>query len=37
VKNILLAKPTDYRKAVQRVYHGGANTSFIELPLIGAN
>jgi uncharacterized protein len=35
VKNILVAQPADYRKAVQRVYHAGANASFVELPLIG--
>ena len=37
VKNILLAQPADYRKAVQRVYHSGGQASFIELPLIGGN
>jgi predicted acyl esterase len=37
VTNILVAKPTDYRKAVQRVYHSGANASFVELPLIGGH
>jgi hypothetical protein len=30
VPNIFWAKPEDYRKATQRVYH----TSFIELPLV---
>jgi putative CocE/NonD family hydrolase len=37
VTNILVAKPTDYRKAVQHVYHAGANASFVELPLIGGH
>jgi putative CocE/NonD family hydrolase len=37
VTNILVAKPADYRKAVQRVYHAGANASFVELPLIGGH
>jgi predicted acyl esterase len=35
VNNILVAQPADYRKAVQRVYHAGANASFVELPLVG--
>jgi putative CocE/NonD family hydrolase len=34
VPNIFWAKPGDYRKAVQRVYHAGAQASFIELPLV---
>ena len=37
VKNILLAKPADYRKAVQHVYHAGTNASFVELPLIAVH
>jgi putative CocE/NonD family hydrolase len=37
VKNILLAKPADYRKAVQHVYRAGANASFVELPLIAGH
>ncbi|MEO8430259.1 MAG: CocE/NonD family hydrolase [Acidobacteriota bacterium] len=35
VPNIFWAKPGDYRKAVQRVYHSPAHASFIELPLVG--
>ena len=31
VPNIFWAKPEDYRKATQRVYHG----SFVELPVVG--
>ncbi|MFL6602811.1 MAG: CocE/NonD family hydrolase [Steroidobacteraceae bacterium] len=34
VKNIMLAQPADYHKAVQRVYHAGSQASFIELPLV---
>jgi putative CocE/NonD family hydrolase len=34
VPNIFWAKPTDYRKAVQRVYHAPGQASFIELPLV---
>jgi putative CocE/NonD family hydrolase len=37
VTNILVAKPTDYRRAVQRIYRAGANASFVELPLIGGH
>ena len=33
VANIFWAKPEDYRKAVQRVYHAPGQASFIELPL----
>jgi putative CocE/NonD family hydrolase len=33
VPNIFWAKPEDYRKAVQRVYHTPTEASFIELPL----
>lgn len=34
VPNIFWAKPDDYRKAVQRIYHAPNRTSFIELPLV---
>lgn len=33
VPNIFWAKPGDYRKATQRVYHSARESSFIELPL----
>ncbi len=36
VPNIFWAKPGDYRKAVQRVYHSDGEASFIELPLVTA-
>jgi putative CocE/NonD family hydrolase len=34
VPNIFWAKPTDYRKATQRIYHAPDQSSFIELPLV---
>ncbi len=34
VPNISWAKPADYRKAVQRIYHAPDQASFIELPLV---
>ncbi len=34
VPNIFWAKPGDYRKATQRVYHSARESSFIELPVI---
>jgi len=34
VPNIFWAKPGDYRKAVQRVYHAPGQASFIELPVV---
>jgi hypothetical protein len=34
VPNIFWAKPDDYRKAVQRIYHAPGEQSFIELPLV---
>jgi hypothetical protein len=34
VPNIFWAKPGDYRKATQRVYHAPNQASFIELPLV---
>jgi putative CocE/NonD family hydrolase len=36
VPNIFWAKPGEYRKAVQRVYHAPGRASFIELPLVEA-
>ena len=35
VPNILLAKPADYVKATQRVYHAPSQASFIALPVVG--
>jgi len=34
VPNIFWAKPEDYQKATQRVYHAADNASFIDLPLV---
>ena len=34
VPNIFWAKPGDYKKATQRVYHAPKQASFIELPLV---
>ncbi|MBZ5701091.1 MAG: CocE/NonD family hydrolase [Acidobacteriia bacterium] len=36
VKNIFWAKPGDYKKAVQRIYHAPGQASYIELPLVTA-
>lgn len=35
VPNIFWAKPSDYKKATQRIYHAPKESSFIELPLGG--
>jgi putative CocE/NonD family hydrolase len=34
VPNIFWAKPADYRKATQRIYHAPDSMSFVELPLV---
>jgi len=34
VSNIFWAKPGDYQKAVQRLYHAAGQASFIELPVV---
>jgi putative CocE/NonD family hydrolase len=34
VPNIFWAKPGDYRKAAQRIYHTPGQASFVELPLV---
>jgi predicted acyl esterase len=34
VPNIFWAKPGDYRKAVQRIYHAPGEASVVELPLV---
>jgi len=34
VPNIFWAKPGDYRKATQRIYHTPSQASFVELPLV---
>jgi len=35
VPNIFFARPGDYRKATQRVFHTAGAASFIELPVVG--
>ena len=37
VVNVFWARPEEYRKAVQRVYHAKSQSSFIELPLVTTN
>jgi predicted acyl esterase len=34
VPNIFFAKPGDYRKATQKIYHAPAMESAIELPVV---
>jgi predicted acyl esterase len=34
VPNIFWAKPEDYKKAEQRVYHSPEEASFIDLPVV---
>ena len=34
VRNIFFARPEDFNKATQRVYHAPGQASFVELPLI---
>jgi putative CocE/NonD family hydrolase len=34
VPNIFWAKPADYKKATQRVYHAADHASFVELPVV---
>jgi putative CocE/NonD family hydrolase len=36
VPNIFWAKPADYRKATQRIWHAPGQASFVELPLVVA-
>jgi putative CocE/NonD family hydrolase len=36
VPNVFFAKPTDYVKATQRVYHSADHASYIDLPIIPA-
>jgi hypothetical protein len=37
VPNIFFAKPADYAKATQRVYHAAGAASFIELPVVSGS
>jgi uncharacterized protein len=34
VPNIMFAKPGEYQKAEQRIYHAPDNASYVELPLV---
>jgi uncharacterized protein len=34
VPNIFFAKPEDYRKATERIYHTAGKASFVELPIV---
>src|SRR5207253_4112776 len=34
VRNIFFARPEDYRKATQRIYHAPGKASFVELPIV---
>jgi uncharacterized protein len=34
VDNIFFAKPADYQKATIKIFDGGANSSFVELPVV---
>jgi putative CocE/NonD family hydrolase len=34
VPNIFFAKPADYQKATERIFHGGNDVSFLELPTV---
>ena len=36
VPNVFWAKPGDYKKAVQRIYHAPGQASFVELPIVSA-
>jgi putative CocE/NonD family hydrolase len=36
VPNIFWARPADYRKATQRIYHAPDQSTFIELPIVAA-
>ena len=35
VPNIFWARPADYRRAVQRIYHATGQASFVQLPVVG--
>ena len=37
VPNIFFAKPADYQKATQRIFHSGAQATNIELPVVDAH
>ena len=35
VPNIFFAKPEDYKRATERVYHSAGQASYVELPVVG--
>jgi predicted acyl esterase len=37
VPNIFFAKPEDYKKATERVYHSAEQASYVELPVVNPN
>ena len=37
VENIFFAKPTDYKKATIKIFDGGSNASFVDLPVVHWN
>jgi len=37
VNNIFFAKPADYRKSTERVFHTASEASYVELPLVAAH
>jgi predicted acyl esterase len=37
VPNIFFAKPEDYKKATERVYHSARQASYVELPVVNPN
>jgi predicted acyl esterase len=37
VPNIMFARPGDYHKATQRIWHAAGKMSAVELPVIGQN
>jgi len=36
IDNIFFAKPADYKKATIKIFDGGSNASFVELPVVSA-
>jgi hypothetical protein len=37
VQNIFFATPKDYVKATVKIFEGGSNASFVELPVVSAD
>ena len=34
MENIFFAKPADYKKATIKIFDGGSNASFVDLPVV---